>query len=105
MTERVNGSPKQGAWFERDVSWLKVTLAAAADYGINGNVEHSIEVLETRGTVLAFNEGASSTELSVLLGHAGGAFEELDGSSPVLAELAAGADIVSVEVGSGFLIK
>lgn len=111
MTVKVNGSPKAGVWFERDISVLNVNIVEELDFGVDANVETTIRVITTRGTILAMNEGATTSDLVIVLGHAAGAFTDLSAETPtsVLAELQA--ELVKVfpgaviTLGDGFLAK
>lgn len=111
MTERVHGTPEIGAWFERDVSWLRADLGAALDFGLDANVEQAIRVLQTRGTILAMNDGAGANELELLFGHAAGAFTDLSAetATSILADLQAELAKVlpgaTLTLGTGFLVK
>ena len=119
MTDKVNGRPFDGEWFERDLTWMRVVtnttetpLFDKADelppssgnffFGVDGWTDKVIRVLETRGTVLGFElVGAlgitASDSLDVLIGSSGGAF---DGSAEdVTAELEAEIDAMLVAEG------
>lgn len=79
MTDKVNGAPVEGAWFERDVTWIKIT-PASVDFGtVDGDVEKALRQLTTRGTVLAAY--ANGADVDVCLGHAAGAFANAFGDA------------------------
>lgn len=75
MTERVNGSPKEGIWFSADVRFLAVT-ATGGDFAndvanevVNSGLEMSIEALATRGTVIGLNV-VDATNFEVIVDYA-----------------------------------
>lgn len=72
MTTKINGFPKEGVWFERDVAFLKVATTASAfstPWGVDGAAEVIIRVLETRGTVIGVAR-ESNTVCHFIFGHA-----------------------------------
>jgi hypothetical protein len=81
MVDKVNGSPREDVWFERDVQFLQIASDATdfevADFGVDGPVELVIRVLQTRGTVVGVARGDDQT-LHVILGHAAGALGGAD---------------------------
>ena len=98
MVDKVNGSPKEDVWFERDVSLLSIASDAAdfedpADFGVDGMVELVVRVLQTRGTVIGLSREDDNT-IHVMLGHAAGSFVVDPAGRDVLAELKAELDAI-----------
>ena len=81
MTQKVNGFNKQGAWFERDTSIVHAASTATpfttpitVREGVGGASETVMNVMQTRGTVIAYavTDDASDNNASYMFGHAAG---------------------------------
>tara|TARA_B100000929_G_scaffold286192_1_gene270888 strand:- start:1708 stop:2070 length:363 start_codon:yes stop_codon:yes gene_type:complete len=106
MTTKVNGSPEQGVWFERDVQFLEINSDeadfATGDFGVSGPIDKVIQVMQTRGTVIGISR-EDDNNLHVIYGHAGGSFLD-EGTTvnniDVLAELKAELEALDVVDGT-----
>ena len=118
MTTKVNGYPVEGAWFERQVTYIKLEASGANVYdpadpamtGVDGFAEKIMRVLQTRGTVIAYNTDGATTG-HYILGYAAGLFDSSD-SQGVAAQIKTELDAIdtatpvtfTVTVGSGFQV-
>ena len=106
MVAKVNGTPKEGFWAEKDVSYLRVVSTAtpfAIPFTVDGFAEKVVRVLQTRGTVIAISRETNATA-HFIFGHAGGAF-----TSAVLTQLKAdldalGAGTFTLTLGTKFTV-
>ena len=73
MVTRINGSPQQGVWVERDVVFLQIT-SDLSDWieqtGVGESTEQVLEAVAQYGTILGVTFG-SADNLWVMVGHAG----------------------------------
>lgn len=81
MTTKVNGAPRQGVWFSRDVRFLNVTatdgtflvdltkLDGSEADTVNTGLEQAIRAIETRGTVIGLSV-VDATHFNVIVDHA-----------------------------------
>lgn len=105
MTIRVNGAARPGVWFERDVTFVKVTFSkdisalaaadlltvdgvavgagtvAASGFDVVGSaLEQAIKTLETKATVLGASKYDSTTRsVDFILGSSEGWFSDANG--------------------------
>lgn len=100
MTKKVNGYLKQGAWFERDTCILTVTatngipfsmpvsVAQPGEVASGGTSEKIMNIMQTRGTVIAYTV-ESDTVAHFMYGHAAGFFtndvDAVDGTGNIVA--------------------
>lgn len=86
---KINGAPKLGSWYERDVSYIKVAIVGGTggnndpfkakelldtdgrltgkfEFGTNGWTEKVLRVIATRGTIMGLNFGPASTYVYTL---------------------------------------
>jgi len=100
MTERVNGRVEQGFWDERKVVYMAIagdftlpTVAlpdAPSVWDVGAEVQQVMNILQTRGTVIAFCSTADDAA-SVIYGTSAGEFDQTLDTVPlaeVNAELA-----------------
>ena len=81
MVQKVNGTNKQGAWFERDTCIVTVTANAGTPFSLpaevvsetTGDAEKVMRVMQTRGTVIGYCV-ESDTVAHFMFGHAAGVF-------------------------------
>lgn len=106
MTQKVNGRVQQGFWDERTVVYMNIAgdfayPAAVGDHSawsIGGTIQRMMNILQTRGTIIAFNS-IDATNASVIYGTSSGEFaDDFDGTASVAfaeitAQLAAIEDI------------
>jgi len=114
--QKVNGTVKQGTWFERDMSILKVeatgfAFSMPASPNNTGNIssaETVMNILQTRGTIIGYNV-VSDTEAHFMFGHAAGAWGTGVTAPPsppgkaqpdVIAELTAALDAIGGGLGT-----
>lgn len=76
MVDRINGAPQTGFWFSQDVRVVRVTATAGGDFindvtneVVNSELEQVLEVLATRGTIIAVNPTAAGI-VDVMLDYA-----------------------------------
>ncbi len=88
MTQKVHGRPQQGFWDERTVTYMNIAgdfavtaqpappAAPVADpvWDVNGFAQQVLNIVQTRGTVIAF-VSTSATIATIILGTSAGAFE------------------------------
>lgn len=108
---KINGTPKLDAWFERDVSFIKISSDQtnfAEPFVVNGQTEAVVQVLQTRGTVIAMSKGSNTAAdqvLHVIFGHAAGYFmPDIDGKD-VLAQLELELEAHPSLAGSNFTVE